>query len=148
MSSYGWWWSLGSHVSQESLVFPDVNLTLAHVICDGVDKRNLVSLKYWFNCVDLNGDGIITRDEMALFFQCQMDRMDADGLVVSFENIMCQLCDLITPAEEGMFTLRDLKTKKVLSHVFFDALFNLPKLLAFDERPRKFQMLESTQTYV
>jgi hypothetical protein len=36
------------------------------------DKTNHLSLAYWFRIVDLNGDGIITPDEMLFFYTEQV----------------------------------------------------------------------------
>ncbi len=36
------------------------------------DKTNQLSLAYWFRVVDLNGDGIITPDEMLYFYSEQV----------------------------------------------------------------------------
>ena len=53
---------------------------------------------------------------------------------VLFEDVLCQMHDMIQPAEEGFFTLADLKRTKPLSGTLFNILFNLTKFVAFETR--------------
>ncbi|KAI7749407.1 hypothetical protein M8C21_001651 [Ambrosia artemisiifolia] len=52
---------------------------------------------------------------------------------VLFEDILCQIVDMIGPKDEGYFTLRDLKGSKLAGSVF-NILFNLNKFMAFETR--------------
>ena len=52
---------------------------------------------------------------------------------IRYEDIMCQMSDMIKPAEEGTFTLRDLK-RCPLSGNLFNVLGNLNKFIAFETR--------------
>ncbi|KAL2555654.1 putative serine/threonine protein phosphatase 2A regulatory subunit B''gamma [Forsythia ovata] len=98
------------------------------------DKSSEPSLEYWFKCIDLDGNGIITRNEMQFFYEEQLHRMECMAQEpVLFEDILCQIVDMISPEDESYFTLRDLKGSK-LSGSVFNILFNLNKFMAFETR--------------
>ncbi|PWA61389.1 EF-hand domain pair [Artemisia annua] len=98
------------------------------------DKSSEPSLEYWFKCVDLDGNGIITRNEMQFFYEEQLHRMECMAQEpVLFEDILCQIVDMIGPKDEGYFTLRDLKGSRLTGSVF-NILFNLNKFMAFETR--------------
>jgi len=99
------------------------------------DKSTDMSFKYWFKCIDLHGDGVITQDEAYWFWEEQIHRME--NLMhepVQFEDIICQLTDMIGPEREGLFTLRDLKKQRKQSGMLFNALVNINKFIAFENR--------------
>ncbi|KAK2638053.1 hypothetical protein Ddye_025848 [Dipteronia dyeriana] len=98
------------------------------------DKSSEPSLEYWFKCIDLDGNGIITRIEMQFFYEEQLHRMECMAQEpVLFEDILCQIIDMIGPENESYITLRDLKGCK-LSGSVFNILFNLNKFMAFETR--------------
>lgn len=99
------------------------------------DKTSDTALEYWFRCCDLDSDGCIRPREMWYFYEEQLKRLE--GLSqepVLFEDVVCQLHDMLLPAEEGAYTLQDLKRTKPLSGLLFNALFNLHKFLSFENR--------------
>lgn len=53
---------------------------------------------------------------------------------VLFEDVLCQMHDMIQPAQEGCFTLQDLKRGRPLAGTLFNVLFNLNKFVAFETR--------------
>ncbi|GFP81740.1 probable serine/threonine protein phosphatase 2a regulatory subunit b''gamma [Phtheirospermum japonicum] len=62
------------------------------------DKSSEPSLEYWFKCIDLDGNGIITRNEMQFFYEEQLHRMECMAQEpVLFEDILCQIVDMINP---------------------------------------------------
>ncbi|KAL9381860.1 hypothetical protein Peur_024895 [Populus x canadensis] len=98
------------------------------------DKSSEPSLEYWFKCIDLDGNGILTRNEMQFFYEEQLHRMECMAQEpVLFEDILCQIIDMIGPEDESYTTLRDLKGCK-LSGSVFNILFNLNKFMAFETR--------------
>ncbi|XP_024399888.1 serine/threonine protein phosphatase 2A regulatory subunit B''alpha isoform X2 [Physcomitrium patens] len=98
------------------------------------DKSSETSLEYWFKCVDLDCDGVITPNEMHHFYEEQVHRVECMAQEpVLFEDIVCQMSDMIKPKKDGHLTLRDLKNCK-LSGNFFNILFNLNKFVAFETR--------------
>ncbi|KAF7143867.1 hypothetical protein RHSIM_Rhsim05G0172200 [Rhododendron simsii] len=87
-----------------------------------------------FKCIDLDGNGILTRNEMQFFYEEQLHRMECMAQEpVLFEDILCQIVDMIRPENESYFTIRDLKGNK-LSGSIFNILFNLNKFMAFETR--------------
>ena len=98
------------------------------------DKSTPVALDYWFQCVDLDGDGVITPTEMEFFYDEQLHRMECISQEpVLFPDILCQMTDMINPRVPGSLTLQDLKKSK-LSTSLFNVLFNLNKFIAFETR--------------
>ncbi|KAH9658904.1 putative serine/threonine protein phosphatase 2A regulatory subunit B''gamma [Citrus sinensis] len=98
------------------------------------DKSSEPSLEYWFKCIDLDGNGVITRNEMQFFYEEQLHRMECMAQEpVLFEDILCQIIDMIGPENQSYITLRDLKGCK-LSGSVFNILFNLNKFMAFETR--------------
>ncbi|XP_010906785.2 serine/threonine protein phosphatase 2A regulatory subunit B''beta [Elaeis guineensis] len=98
------------------------------------DKSSEPSLEYWFKCIDLDGNGILTPNEMQFFYEEQLHRMECMAQEpVLFEDILCQMIDMIAPENESYFTLRDLKGNKLSGNVF-NILFNLNKFMAFETR--------------
>uniref|UniRef100_A0A0E0EYW3 EF-hand domain-containing protein n=1 Tax=Oryza meridionalis TaxID=40149 RepID=A0A0E0EYW3_9ORYZ len=98
------------------------------------DKSSEPSLEYWFKCIDLDGNGILTTTEMQFFYEEQLHRMECMAQEpVLFEDILCQMIDMIGPENECYFTLRDLKRCKLSGNIF-NILFNLNKFMAFETR--------------
>ncbi|KAK9806607.1 hypothetical protein WJX73_008526 [Symbiochloris irregularis] len=99
------------------------------------DKSNDLSLEYWFRCVDLDCDGCLRSNEMLYFYEEQLHRMELMSQEpVLFEDVLCQMHDMLQPAKEGVFTLRDLKRNRHLAGTLFNILFNLNKFVAFETR--------------
>ncbi|CAN0904720.1 Serine/threonine protein phosphatase 2A regulatory subunit B''beta [Linum grandiflorum] len=98
------------------------------------DKSSGPGIEFWFNCIDLDGNGILTSNEMQFFYEEQLHRMECMAQEpVLFEDILCQIIDMIGPETEGLVTLRDMKRTKLAGHVF-NILFNLNKFIAFESR--------------
>ncbi|XP_076906951.1 serine/threonine protein phosphatase 2A regulatory subunit B''beta-like [Bidens hawaiensis] len=98
------------------------------------DKSSEPSLECWFKCIDLDENGALTRNELQFFYEEQLHRMECMAQEpVLFEDILCQIVDMIKPQDEAYFTLHDLKGNK-LSGSCFNILFNLNKFMAFESR--------------
>ncbi|KAI9078373.1 hypothetical protein K1719_039592 [Acacia pycnantha] len=96
------------------------------------DKSSEPSLEYWFKCIDLDANGVLTRNELQFFYEEQLHRMECMAQEpVLFEDILCQIIDMIGPENENYITLRDLKGSK-LSGSVFNILYNLNKFMAFE----------------
>ncbi|KAL2541578.1 Serine/threonine protein phosphatase 2A regulatory subunit B''beta [Abeliophyllum distichum] len=105
-----------------------------HFILSEEDKSSEPSLEYWFKCIDLDANGVITRNEMQYFYEEQMNRRACQGRRrVPFEDILCQIVDMISPRNKSYFTLCDIKGSK-LSGCVFNILFNITKFSAFEGR--------------
>uniref|UniRef100_A0A671T3E7 Serine/threonine-protein phosphatase 2A regulatory subunit B'' subunit beta-like n=1 Tax=Sinocyclocheilus anshuiensis TaxID=1608454 RepID=A0A671T3E7_9TELE len=98
------------------------------------DKKTETSIEYWFRCMDLDGDGVLSMYELEYFYQEQSQKLEAMAIEpLPFEDSLCQMLDMIKPEIPGKITLRDLKRCK-LSHIFFDTFFNVEKYLDHEQR--------------
>ncbi|WCJ24065.1 Serine/threonine protein phosphatase 2A regulatory subunit B''beta [Euphorbia peplus] len=98
------------------------------------DKSSETGLEYWFKCIDLDGNGIITANEMQFFYEEQLHRMECMAQEpVLFEDILCQMFDMIGAQNDGYITLHDMRNSKLSGNVF-NILFNLNKFISFESR--------------
>ncbi|GFS77993.1 hypothetical protein NPIL_291011 [Nephila pilipes] len=98
------------------------------------DKRHPRSIEYWFRCMDLDGDGLLSMYELEYFYQEQLQRLDALGIeTLPFNDCLCQMLDIIKPKVPGKISLSDLKKCK-MTPIFFDTFFNLEKYLDHEQR--------------
>jgi len=101
------------------------------------DKANEVSVRYWFTCVDVDGDGKLNNMEMRSFYAVQLHRMQCMGHeIVPFEDMLCQMMDMIKPSNPECLVAEDFLQQECcqVSGALFDALFNLNKYLMFEQR--------------
>jgi len=101
------------------------------------DKTNPTSLRFWFRCIDIDGDGVIRPWELRYFYDHQLVRMQSySHEVVPFADIMCQMHDCLVPNTEGAIVLSDfLHPHRIkISGMLFNVLFNLNKFIAFEQR--------------
>ncbi|KAJ8546984.1 hypothetical protein ON010_g11254 [Phytophthora cinnamomi] len=124
-----------------SMILAGANGPVMHAISDFMlseeDKANPVSIRFWFELIDTNEDGVLRADEMRVFYRHQIHRMECLGHeVVPFEDILCQMSDLLHPEKEGEFYHKDfIRPDKIrVSGVFFNVLFNLSKFIEFEQR--------------
>jgi len=61
-----------------------------------------------------------------------MEYLNNESIV--FEDIMCQMSDMIKPQKSMVFTRADFRKGKDLASVFFNSLVNLNKFIAFEQR--------------
>ncbi|XP_044739382.1 uncharacterized protein LOC123300788 isoform X2 [Chrysoperla carnea] len=98
------------------------------------DKMHPTAVEYWFRCMDLDGDGFLSMYELEYFYEEQMQRMEAIGIeTLPFEDCLCQMLDMVKPAQLGKIALGDLKKCK-MTPIFFDTFFNLEKYLDHEQR--------------
>ncbi|XP_071335933.1 serine/threonine-protein phosphatase 2A regulatory subunit B'' subunit beta isoform X1 [Trachinotus anak] len=98
------------------------------------DKKTDTSIEYWFRCMDLDGDGVLSMYELEYFYEEQCQKLETMAIEpLPFEDCLCQMLDLVKPEVKGKITLRDLKRCK-LSHIFFDTFFNIEKYLDHEQR--------------
>ncbi|KAJ2718899.1 Serine/threonine-protein phosphatase 2A regulatory subunit B'' subunit alpha [Coemansia sp. Benny D115] len=102
-----------------------------------IDKTSPTAIEYWFRCLDLDGDGVLTVYELEYFYEEQACRMveEVAGDMIMLDDLMCQLTDMVRPEKEGMFTLKDLRRAPASQMpLFFDAFMNLPRFLDHESR--------------
>ncbi|XP_051556145.1 serine/threonine-protein phosphatase 2A regulatory subunit B'' subunit alpha-like isoform X1 [Myxocyprinus asiaticus] len=98
------------------------------------DKKNHTSIEYWFRCMDMDGDGVLSMYELEFFYEEQCERMEGMGIEpLPFQDLLCQMLDLVKPECPGKITLRDLKRCR-MAHIFYDTFFNLEKYLDHEQR--------------
>lgn len=98
------------------------------------DKKNPTSIEYWFRCMDVDGDGVLSMFELEYFYEEQCERMERMGIEpLPFQDLLCQMLDLVKPENPGKITLSDLKRCR-MAHIFFDTFFNLEKYLDHEQR--------------
>jgi hypothetical protein len=50
------------------------------------------SIEYWFRCMDLDGDGVLSMFELDYFYQEQVHKMEIYGIeYMPFEDCICQV---------------------------------------------------------
>jgi len=101
------------------------------------DKANEISIRYWFSCVDVDGDGQLNNNETRSFYALQQHRMQSLAHEnIPFEDMLCQMIDMIKPQNNDHLIVEDFLQPECLqvSGSLFDALFNLNKYLQFEQR--------------
>ncbi|ETE62855.1 Serine/threonine-protein phosphatase 2A regulatory subunit B'' subunit beta, partial [Ophiophagus hannah] len=108
------------------------------------DKRTATSIEYWFRCMDLDGDGVLSMYELQYFYEEQCQKLDNMAIEpLPFEDCLCQMLDLVKPENEGKITLHDLKRCR-MANVFFDTFFNIEKYLDHEQKDQ-FSVLRGTE---
>ncbi|CRK96948.1 CLUMA_CG010317, isoform A [Clunio marinus] len=98
------------------------------------DKNHPTAIEYWFRCMDIDGDGILSMYELEYFYEEQQHRMEQLGIeTLPFEDCLCQMLDMIKPIKRDCITLTDLKRCK-MTPIFFDTFFNLEKYMEHEQR--------------
>lgn len=101
------------------------------------DKTNEISVRYWFSCLDVDGDGKLNNMEMRSFYALQQHRMQSMGHEhIPFEDMLCQMIDMIKPKNEDFVVVEDFLQEECVpvSGALFDALFNINKYVQFEQR--------------
>lgn len=56
------------------------------------DKNHATSIEYWFRCMDIDGDGVLSMYELEYFYEEQQHRMEQLGIeTLPFEDCLCQV---------------------------------------------------------
>ena len=102
------------------------------------DKNTTTAKKYWFNILDLEGDGILSGHELEYFFEenvLKLEQMEADAEAPKYQDMMCQMLDMLCPdlpVGQGV-RLSELRRCETAEH-FFNMIMNAPKFLQFEHR--------------
>ncbi|GJJ78022.1 serine/threonine-protein phosphatase 2A regulatory subunit B'' [Entomortierella parvispora] len=104
------------------------------------DKQTTTSIEYWFRCMDLDGDGILTVFELEQLFQEQATRMAILGMEsFGFRDAICQMQDLVSPKETGLVRLSDLK-QCGQAGPFIDLFCNVVRWRSFEAHQHQIRM--------
>ncbi|KCV72533.1 hypothetical protein H696_00125, partial [Fonticula alba] len=99
-----------------------------------VDKTTETAMEYWFHCLDMDGDGILSMYEIEFFYEEQLMRLRQANIdAFNFEDMLCQMLDYIHPARGTVLTLADIR-KSGFAPLFFDTLFNLARFIDHESR--------------
>lgn len=64
--------------------------------------RSVSSIEYWFRCMDLDGDGVLSMYELEYFYEEQCQKLETMAIEpLPFEDCLCQMLDLVKPEVEG-----------------------------------------------
>lgn len=65
------------------------------------DKNHPTAIEYWFRCMDIDGDGILSMYELEYFYEEQQHRMESIGIeTLPFEDCLCQVsCSVFSKLE-------------------------------------------------
>ena len=122
-----------THIDRDYLSYED----FIYFMLSEEDKSNDVSVHYWFQCVDVDGDGKLNNMELRSFYAVQLHRMQVMGHeMVPFEDMLCQMMDMMKPKSQEFLVAEDFLDPacQQVSGALFDALFNLNKYLLFEQR--------------
>eukprot|EP00172_Hildenbrandia_rubra_P000712 Plantae.Rhodophyta-Hildenbrandia_rubra.ctg13905.p1 GENE.Plantae.Rhodophyta-Hildenbrandia_rubra.ctg13905~~Plantae.Rhodophyta-Hildenbrandia_rubra.ctg13905.p1 ORF type:complete len:789 (-),score=178.43 Plantae.Rhodophyta-Hildenbrandia_rubra.ctg13905:537-2903(-) len=100
------------------------------------DKASDTAIDYWFRCIDLDGDGLITMYDIEYFYREQMHRIECIGAeIMTLPNMISNLFDMVKGKKSGPPTIRrkDLKDSGLATN-FFNTLFNVNKLFHLENR--------------
>jgi serine/threonine-protein phosphatase 2A regulatory subunit B'' len=98
------------------------------------DKKTPTAIEYWFRCLDIDGDGMLSSYELQYFYSEQEKRIECLGIdPLDFSNIYCQIIDMLRCSPTGI-RLKDLKKNPQLASNIFNTLFNLDKYLDHEQR--------------
>ena len=58
----------------------------------------ICSIEYWFRCLDVDGDGVLSLYELQLFYEEVLQRLRELSIeCLSVENTVCQVLDMVNP---------------------------------------------------
>jgi len=105
-----------------------------------IDKQTTTSIEYWFRCMDIDGDGVLTVFELEQLFQEQAERMAILGMEpFGFRDAICQMQDLVSPKEVGLVRLSDLK-QCGQAGPFIDLFCNVVRWRSFEAYQHQIRM--------
>ncbi len=114
-----------------------------YLMLSDVDKTTSMSLRYWFRCFDLDGNGILTQPMLERIYKIQYERLliaqrDTKGRVEAFSShqMLEYLLDKLNPSDRQAITIDDFVTysdQLLDSGNFFNGLGNMGKFLQTEE---------------
>ncbi|KAI9206650.1 uncharacterized protein BJ171DRAFT_15973 [Polychytrium aggregatum] len=90
------------------------------------DKTTNAALEYWFRCLDLDGDGVLSLLELETFWNFQSPRLNDRFKTDDFFSV---IIDLVKPQSRYQIHLRDLKRNRPAARLFLDLLIDTQKHL-------------------
>lgn len=95
----------------------------------------IFSIEYWFRCLDIDGDGILSLWELEFFYEETRRRLEKVHSIepLPFTDVICQLLDVVKPRKPTKIRLADLKRSQ-MAPMFIDTFANTDKYLDFEQR--------------
>ncbi|KAI9094555.1 hypothetical protein DFS34DRAFT_696063 [Phlyctochytrium arcticum] len=92
------------------------------------DKASRPGTEYWFRCLDVDGDGVLSLWELQAFFEEQAKRMDEWKMsdLWKWSDFLCAILDMINPVDPTRITINDLRRSNNAA-LIFDMLFDIRK---------------------
>ncbi|CAO3615992.1 unnamed protein product [Mucor fragilis] len=115
-----------------------------------VDKSTPMAIRYWFRCLDIDDDGVLSSYELSQFWHDQNIKQQVYGSMqsedrIQFADVIRQMNDLIRPQVSGQFTMLDLKKNVFLAERFFDTFINFDRFQVHESRQEG--SIREQQTY-
>ncbi len=115
-----------------------------YLFISDIDKTTTVSLRYWFRCYDLDGNGVLTQCMLERIYKNQYDRLivankDSNGRIdlFNFNQMMHLLLDKLNPANRQAITIDDFITypdQLLDGGHFFNGLGNMGRYVLHEDR--------------
>lgn len=75
------------------------------------------SIEYWFRCLDIDGDGVLSLFELVYFYEEILQRLQELNIdCISIENTICQVLDMVNPKEKGNLVNLLVKSNQTFSY--------------------------------
>ena len=116
-----------------------------YFILSEVDTTSCSSIEMWFQCLDCDGDGVLSAHDLHHLYEEQLYRMEYATMdVLPFEHMYTQLLDMVRPANLNGITLRELKESGQSADIFH-LLFNLNR---FESDEQRYPLDSTTQKII
>lgn len=77
-------------------------LSVGVPVAPRVTTVSVPSIEYWFRCMDLDGDGVLSMYELEFFYEEQCHKLETMAIEpLPFEDCLCQMLDLVKPEVKG-----------------------------------------------
>ncbi|KNC97107.1 hypothetical protein, variant [Spizellomyces punctatus DAOM BR117] len=114
----------GQHLQNDLMTYRDFIWFILAV----EDKASRAGMEYWFRCLDIDGDGVISLWELQEFFGEQARRMEEWRMsdLWKWGDFLCAVLDMINPKDPTRISLHDLRRSNNAA-LIFDMLFDIRK---------------------
>eukprot|EP00038_Savillea_parva_P025761 m.49366 g.49366 ORF g.49366 m.49366 type:complete len:553 (+) comp7112_c0_seq1:142-1800(+) len=99
-----------------------------------IDKATRPAVSFWFRCLDLDDDGVLSPHEIRTVYESMRDLLLLKGEEsLEFRDFFCQFLDIVRPASPPLIYLADLRRCRQLD-LALNMLINATKFLAEENR--------------
>lgn len=105
-----------------------------YLLLSNIDTSASASIELWFQCLDIDGDGVLSPQDVYYVYEEQLRRMEYAAMdILPFDHAFTQILDMVKPARLDRITLGELK-KCGQSADIFHLLFNLSEFENDEQR--------------